>query len=86
MQITSPVAEIPRSGIRMLMELALRDPQAIRLELGEPDATTPAHIIDAAARDAHAGHTGYTSSTGALELRAALAEKVGRVNGRPTAA
>ena len=86
MQITSPVAGIPRSGIRMLMELALRDPQAIRLEIGDPDATTPAHVIDAAARDAHAGHTGYTSATGDLSLRAALADKVTRVNGRPTSA
>jgi aspartate aminotransferase len=84
MQTTSPVAGIPPSGIRMLMELALGDPQAIRLEIGEPDATTPAHVIDAAARDAYAGHTGYTSAAGDLELRAALAEKVTRVNGRPT--
>lgn len=82
--ITSPVAAIPRSGIRMLMELALRDPHAIRLEVGEPDATTPAHVIAAAARDAAAGHTGYTSSVGSAELRAALARKVTEVNGRPT--
>jgi aspartate aminotransferase len=81
---TSPVAQIPRSGIRMLMELALRDPQAIRLEIGEPDTTTPAHVIEAAAADARAGHTGYTSSVGSTELRAALAEKVTRVNGRVT--
>lgn len=86
MQITSPVAQIPRSGIRMLMELALRDPQAIRLEIGEPDATTPAHIVDAAARDARAGHTGYTSATGDIALRRALADKVTRVNGRATSA
>src|SRR5665647_1792224 len=81
---TSPVAQIPRSGIRMLMELALRDPEAIRLEVGEPDTTTPQHVIAAAAQDALAGHTGYTSSVGSAELRAALAEKVTRVNGRPT--
>lgn len=84
--ITSPVAQIPRSGIRMLMELALRDPQAIRLEVGEPDTSTPPHVIAAAAQDALAGHTGYTSSVGSAELRAALAEKVTRANGRPTTA
>ncbi len=83
---TSPVTQIPRSGIRILMELALRDPQAIRLEVGEPDTTTPQHVIAAAAQDALAGHTGYTSSVGSAELRAALAEKVTRVNGRPTTA
>jgi aspartate aminotransferase len=70
-----------RSGIRTLMELAMRDPGAIRLEIGEPDVPTPAHVVAAAGRDAAAGHTGYTSSTGTPELRAALAEKVRRVNG-----
>lgn len=81
---TSPVARIPSSGIRTLMEAALLDPQAIRLEVGEPDSTTAEHIIAAAARDARAGHTGYTSSIGSAELRQALAQKVTRVNGRPT--
>ncbi|MBW0255304.1 pyridoxal phosphate-dependent aminotransferase [Cellulomonas sp. PS-H5] len=70
-----------RSGIRTLMELAMRDPEAIRLEIGEPDVPTPAHVVAAAGRDAAAGHTAYTSSTGTPELRAALAEKVRRVNG-----
>ncbi len=78
---TSSVTQMHRSGIRTLMELALRDPEAIRLEIGEPDATTPAHVVTAASRDAAAGHTSYTSSTGTPELRAALAEKVRRVNG-----
>ncbi|RMI13509.1 pyridoxal phosphate-dependent aminotransferase [Cellulomonas triticagri] len=78
---TSPATRIHRSGIRTLMELAMRDPEAIRLEIGEPDVPTPAHVVAAAGRDAAAGHTGYTSSTGTPELRAALAEKVRRVNG-----
>ncbi|NTW41779.1 MAG: pyridoxal phosphate-dependent aminotransferase [Cellulomonadaceae bacterium] len=70
-----------RSGIRTLMELATADPLAVRLEIGEPDVPTPAHVLAAAARDALAGHTGYTSSAGTAELRSALAEKLGRVNG-----
>lgn len=78
---TSPVTRMHRSGIRTLMELAMRDPEAIRLEIGEPDVPTPAHVVAAATRDAAAGHTAYTSSTGTPELRAALAEKVRRVNG-----
>lgn len=83
---TSPVAAIPRSGIRTLMELALRDPEAIRLEVGEPDQTTPEHVIAAAAADARAGHTGYSSSTGLAELREALAERVTGTTGRATTA
>lgn len=78
---TSSVTRIHRSGIRTLMELAMRDPEAIRLEIGEPDVPTPAHVVAAAGRDAAAGHTGYTSSTGTPELRAALADKVRWVNG-----
>lgn len=78
---SSSVVRMRRSGIRELMELAMADPTAIRLELGEPDVPTAPHVIDAATRDARAGHTGYTSSIGALDLRAALAAKVVTVNG-----
>ena len=70
-----------RSGIRALMELALADPQAIRLEVGEPAQSTPAAVMDAAFADARAGHTHYTSSAGSDELRAELAAKVRRDNG-----
>ena len=51
----SPVTRIPRSGIRTLMELALRDPDAIHLEIGEPDAAPPAHVVDAVAAAARDG-------------------------------
>jgi aspartate aminotransferase len=83
---SSSVVRMQRSGIRLLMELAMGDPQAIRLEIGEPDVPTAPHVIDAAARDARAGHTGYTSSIGALDLRTALARKATAVNGIPTTA
>ncbi len=50
----------------------------IHLEIGEPDFDTPQYIIDAAvdALNHHATH--YTPSAGIPELRAALAEYVGR--------
>ncbi|AEE46164.1 pyridoxal phosphate-dependent aminotransferase [Cellulomonas fimi] len=83
---TSPTLHIPRSGIRTLMELANRDPEALHLEIGEPDATTAPHVVDAAARAAHDGLAGYTASTGIPALRAAAAERVTRVSGRKTAA
>ncbi|GAA3821291.1 pyridoxal phosphate-dependent aminotransferase [Cellulomonas soli] len=80
----SAVAHIPRSGIRTLMELALRDPQAIHLEIGEPDAVTAPHIVEAAHAAAVSGRTGYTSSTGLPALRAAFADRVTATRGRPT--
>ena len=46
---TSPALRVPRSGIRTLMDLALRDPDALHLEIGEPDQTPAPHVVDAAA-------------------------------------
>src|SRR5580693_2016433 len=41
--------------------------------LGEPDFTTPAHIIQAATDAMKAGHTHYTAANGIVELRQAVA-------------
>ena len=49
--------------------------------MGEPSFTTPAHVIDAAARAAHEGHTGYGPNGGLASLRELLADKLRRVNG-----
>src|SRR5437870_3888538 len=49
--------------------------------LGEPNQTTPAHIIDAAERAARAGNTHYTSVAGTPELRAAVCEYYRRLHG-----
>lgn len=69
------LARLPRSGVREIMDIALGLPDAIRLEIGDPDFTTPAHIIDAAAEAARAGFTHYTSSSGLPSLRALVAER-----------
>jgi aspartate aminotransferase len=49
--------ELPRSGIREVMELAAGRPDVIHLEVGEPDFATPPHIVAAAAAAARAGST-----------------------------
>jgi aspartate aminotransferase/aminotransferase len=81
------LAERPRtmrySGIRRMMELAAGRPEVIHLEAGEPEPTTPEHIIEAAATAARAGFTKYTSSAGLPSLREALARKVRERNGLP---
>ena len=46
----------------------------INFSLGDPDLTTDISIIEAAAADAKAGHTHYTSSLGYPELRSAIAQ------------
>ncbi|HEY3687826.1 MAG TPA: aminotransferase class I/II-fold pyridoxal phosphate-dependent enzyme [Streptosporangiaceae bacterium] len=81
----SPVAtDVPRSGIRSFGDRAegIAGPEpVIRLELGDPDFTTPAHISDAAARAVREGHTGYAKSSGVAELKGALADKLRARNG-----
>jgi aspartate aminotransferase len=49
--------------------------------LGEPDQTTPKHIIDAAEKAVRAGSTHYTPVAGIAELRAAVAGYYRRLYG-----
>jgi aspartate aminotransferase len=75
------IARLPRSGIRGIMELALQLEDVVRLEIGDPDFTTPAHIVDAAAEAAHAGFTHYSPGVGLASLRELIAEKIRSRNG-----
>jgi len=62
------------------MELAWKDPEAVHLEVGEPDFPTPEHVVEAAYEAARTGHTRYAPNAGLPELREALADKVTRRN------
>jgi aspartate/methionine/tyrosine aminotransferase len=73
---------LPRSGIREVMDLARQMDDVIILVVGEPSFNTPAHIIDAAAKAAHAGTTKYTPNAGLPGVRAAVAERYTRKFGR----
>ncbi|MGX7953328.1 pyridoxal phosphate-dependent aminotransferase [Tsuneonella sp. HG249] len=75
------VAAMPASGIRTITNLALAMPDAIRLEIGEPNFATPSHIVEAAHRAARDGFTRYTHTQGLLPLREAWCERLARVNG-----
>lgn len=74
-------SSLPRSAIRVLFDAADQRGDTLRLEVGEPSFTTPAHIIDAAHVAARAGHTRYGPNGGLLSLRELLVDKVSRVNG-----
>lgn len=52
----------------------------IHLEFGEPDFATPGHIVDAAERSLRDERQGYGPGAGMPFLRAAIAERVARVN------
>jgi len=70
------IARLPRSGIRGIMELALELEDVVRLEIGDPDFPTPAHIVEAAAAAARTGFTHYSPGVGLASLRELIAEKV----------
>lgn len=64
-----------------MMDLAWAIPDAIHLEIGEPDFTAPAHVVEAALAAIRDGRTKYPPSAGIPELRTALAVKLRAVNG-----
>ena len=81
-QIPPEMVELPRSGIRALMDLAWAQPgPVLRLEVGQPDRIPPDHIRQAMADSVMAGETKYTPNAGIPELREACAAKLRIVNG-----
>jgi len=72
---------MPRSRIREIMHLAMNMPDAIHLEVGEPDFPTPEHVVEAACAAARAGFTRYTPNAGVTSLREAIVDKLRKYNG-----
>jgi aspartate aminotransferase len=58
---------------KMVSELQASGHKIIDFTIGEPDISTPAHIIDAAVAAMRAGDTHYTASAGTAPLRSAIA-------------
>lgn len=69
------------SAIRKFFDIAATMQDVISLGIGEPDFDTPAPIVQAGIRSLQAGHTHYTSNSGVMELRQALAEHLERLYG-----
>jgi aminotransferase len=78
--ISSRVRKLPLSAIRILSDAARTD-EVIRLQAGDPDFNTPAHIVSAMKQAVDGGTTHYTSSAGLLELREAIGQKLRSENG-----
>ena len=81
MRVRPHLLETPHSGIRRMADLAATIDDPIGLVGGDPNFTTPQHIIDGAADRSSAGATGYAPGEGFLELREAIVDKLQRVNG-----
>lgn len=66
---------------RRSRELEAQGHSIIKLNIGEPDFQTPAHVKQGAKDAIDAGFSFYTPVSGTLELRQAIAEKLQRDNG-----
>lgn len=84
MEIRSPMDAVELSRIRAIGEkvqqLQKEGRDIIRLQIGEPDFCTPAHIIEAAKEAMDRGQTHYAPNRGLMTLREEIAGKLWRDN------
>ncbi len=73
-QAATRATTMPRSAIREIMALAAGRDDVIHMEIGEPDFSTPDHIIAGALEAAQDGFTKYTPNPGMASLRALIAQ------------
>src|SRR5947208_1581742 len=71
--VSHRVQSVPPSGIRRFFDIAATMKNVISLGIGEPDFVTPGPILRAGMASLSRGETSYTSNSGTLELRQALA-------------
>lgn len=81
MKASDRISMIKTSAIRKMLELSAKMENVVHLEQGEPNFTTPQHILVAAANAMEKGLTHYTDVSGTLELRDAIAAKLAEENG-----
>lgn len=77
--VSRRVQSVPPSGIRRYFDIAATMKNVISLGIGEPDFVTPAPILQAGVASLQRGETAYTSNSGTLELRQALARHLARL-------
>lgn len=80
-RISARVNSVPPSGIRRFFDIAATMPDVISLGIGEPDFVTPEVVRGAGIASLQRGETRYTSNSGTIELRRALANKLAALYG-----
>ncbi len=80
--VSERIASVPPSGIRRFFDIAATMEDVISLGIGEPDFTTPEPILQAGIEALRRGETHYTSNSGLMELRRAIAEHLDRLYGQ----
>jgi aminotransferase len=80
--VSERITTVPPSGIRRFFDIAATMEDVISLGIGEPDFDTPEPIVQAGIEALKQGETHYTSNSGLLELRRAIAEHLDRKYGQ----
>ena len=81
MRFTPEVMAVKESPMVQVATVAESMAGSLKLCYGESDMTTPSFICEAATEAMRAGHTFYTHTAGAWELREAIAAKVHELHG-----
>jgi aminotransferase len=79
--VAKKIEAVPPSGIRRFFDIAATMDDVISLGIGEPDFDTPPAIVRAGLASLEAGETHYTSNSGIVELREALADHLEQLYG-----
>jgi len=80
--VSERITAVPPSGIRRFFDIAATMEGVVSLGIGEPDFDTPEPIVQAGIEALKRGETHYTSNSGLMELRRALAEHLDRLYGQ----
>ncbi len=80
--VSERIASVPPSGIRRFFDIAATMEDIISLGIGEPDFATPEPIVRAGIEALQRGETHYTSNSGLMELRRAIAGYLDRLYGQ----
>jgi len=79
--VSERVQTVPPSGIRRFFDIAATMDDVISLGIGEPDFNAPAVVARAGADALAKGDVHYTSNSGTIELRRAIADHVQQLYG-----
>ncbi len=76
MTVSNKVRNMDLSGVRKMFEMASSIENPVSLTIGEPDFDIPENVKQKAIEAIKKGNTKYTPTTGIVELRRALLEKL----------
>jgi aminotransferase len=80
--VSERITNVPPSGIRRFFDIAATMEDVISLGIGEPDFDTPEPIVQAGIEALKQGKSHYTSNSGLIELRRAIAEHLDKTYGQ----